>query len=1228
MLPLLLAVCLAGPVQDDVVTLKHGVKYEFTLGPDDPVLEGVGPSKTFRYEVEAEDSVLFIWAESEQADLVLHAKFGAPASARQAKPKASGAAGLLAGRKKPEASFEDDDSGGGTTPFLTLETRGVETVTVRVATKSLSPSTTASIHVFEAYETDATREAAAAGRRALSDNQRLAETESADQQRSRIDAAIVEVLAPEKEPHSPALTEIALSLGFTAFRLGALQGAQTAVDRAYRFRIRALPEHHRDLQAARANLAAILQSLGDLSQALELQEVTLEVCRRTLPEHHPDLQGVRGNLAMTLKDLGELARARDLEEKVLASFEKSLPPDHPNLQRARMHLASTLKLVGELRAAVTLEKQVLEIHTRTLPEDHALLQAARLNLAVSIQDLGDLEGARELEERAQAVLSRTHPADHPDLQTARMNLAITLSKLGELGSARALEEQVLKIRIRTLPNEHPDLQAIRLNYAATLRALGDLVQARVLEEKALSVLSRSLPEDHPTLQTARQNLAATLKCFGQPEQARLLEEQVLSISSRKLPDDHPALQLARANLALTLLELGEVEAARVLQTKVLELHSHRLPDHHPDLQRARGNLAQTMKKLGNWKEARALEEQVLEVFSQTLPSDHPDLQLARASLARLLMTTGEGRKGQTLARKIAGATAQRSASWQTSGAREIERQSFWEIDTPLSIAAGAGEFSADPEGERLCFSMCEVLRMAEVSSARLQRSLGSDQNSQALQTLARTSRELNTLAGATGEDGSRFSELVRERDRLRRELLGRLEEAGADRFQPEVEAQSIAERLRPEEAAIAYWRYERWEIAPQTRERTTTPSYLAWVLTPDGSCDRIELGSAQYIDAAIREWRAALQAPARGVTGSETTTTAIQDEGRRVRSLIFDPLRDELGAARRVWVAAAEALHLVPLDAMPEHAGVLGDHLEFAHLQAVSELTLGERPALAPPSVLAMGGIRYDGQAVARSIASVSNDSRGASRSAFSGGNYEWTFGRLPGTRGEAEAVGEYFLDAFEDTGAPEPEVLTRSKASREAFERLAPKARYVHLATHGWFAPESVASTTDDRVIDQRMGLAGSSLRDQVIGLAPSLLCGLAFAGANGEADMYGRVRGVMTAEEISAMDLTGVELCVLSACETNVGVRRGGQGIASLQTALHAAGVRTAITSLWKVPDEATRELMTEFYRRLWVLKEPKAKALWNAKKKLREQLDADGQPIYTIRDWAGWVLSGDPD
>ena len=74
-------------------------------------------------------------------------------------------------------------------------------------------------------------------------------------------------------------------------------------------------------------------------------------------------------------------------------------------------------------------------------------------------------------------------------------------------------------------------------------------------------------------------------------------------------------------------------------------------------------------------------------------------------------------------------------------------------------------------------------------------------------------------------------------------------------------------------------------------------------------------------------------------------------------------------------------------------------------------------------------------------------------------------------------------------------------------------------------------------------------------------------------------------------------------------------------LQAALHAAGSRTSITSLWKVDDAATRRLFEVFYTDLWIEKLPVAEALWRAKVVLREEGHAP-------RDWAGWVLTGDPD
>ena len=145
---------------------------------------------------------------------------------------------------------------------------------------------------------------------------------------------------------------------------------------------------------------------------------------------------------------------------------------------------------------------------------------------------------------------------------------------------------------------------------------------------------------------------------------------------------------------------------------------------------------------------------------------------------------------------------------------------------------------------------------------------------------------------------------------------------------------------------------------------------------------------------------------------------------------------------------------------------------------------------------------------------------------------------------------------------------------------------------------------------------------------MSPMLLCGLALAGANRPEDELGRAPRLLTAEEIATLDLSRCKLAVLSACDTHVGERRAGQGVASLQKALQMARARSVITSLWRVPDEATKELMLAFYRRMWVEKKPKRRALSEAKKKLRDAKNERGDPKYTTREWAAWVLTGDPD
>lgn len=222
---------------------------------------------------------------------------------------------------------------------------------------------------------------------------------------------------------------------------------------------------------------------------------------------------------------------------------------------------------------------------------------------------------------------------------------------------------------------------------------------------------------------------------------------------------------------------------------------------------------------------------------------------------------------------------------------------------------------------------------------------------------------------------------------------------------------------------------------------------------------------------------------------------------------------------------------------------------------------------------------------------------------------------RLPAWKSSAKRLrGPTTSEAFE----AEPLLLSGLAASETAVKARAPGRHIVHVATHGFFLGDCPSAPGSEAARPTR---SATVLADN-----PLLLSGLALAGANQRGTAApGAEDGILTAEEIAALGLSGVEWAVLSACETGVGELRSGEGLFGLRRAFQIAGARSLILSIWPVEDEASRQWMKTLYRNRLGRGMTTARAVHEASREQLLKRRAAGQSTHPFY-WAGFVAAGD--
>jgi CHAT domain-containing protein/tetratricopeptide (TPR) repeat protein len=378
-------------------------------------------------------------------------------------------------------------------------------------------------------------------------------------------------------------------------------------------------------------------------------------------------------------------------------------------------------------------------------------------------------------------------------------------------------------------------------------------------------------------------------------------------------------------------------------------------------------------------------------------------------------------------------------------------------------------------------------------------------------------------------------------------------------------------------------------------------SYL-WSVTRE-SVRTYMLPGRDTIEPLVRELLSLLTARSQPVRGEEAAERKHRIEradrmapeaAKRLTDIVLAPAWTEL-KGRRILVASDGALQHVPFSMLPEPGSTPERPLVAGHevvvLPSASTLAIMRREMAARPratrliAVLAdpvfgkddprAGGEFQAGQSTRSRILEHVNDDETtlAPESAV--------IPRLPFTRKEAERI----LAAAPKSGnlrALDFDASLRMAASPELSEY-----QYLHFATHGYADPD-------------RPGLS-------------SLVLSLVDRRGNPQP-------GFLRAGDIYNLKLPA-ELVVLSACQTGLGKQIRGEGVMGLTRAFLYAGAKRVVVSLWNVNDEATTELMGNFYERLWrrnltssaALREAQV-AMWKSKRW--------SAPYY----WAAFVQQGE--
>ncbi len=908
-------------------------------------------------------------------------------------------------------------------------------------------------------------------------------------------------------------------------------------------------------------------------------------------------------IGLKFEESGQKRMAADKLFEAATLEKKEIGPNSYWYANTLSYCARLYNETGWYEKAYELCKDAVEINKKVFGTSHPAYVSSLNLLAGCNSYLGNYAEALRLATEVLEIRKNVLGIEHSHYAIALDNLANYNSELGNYTEAIRLGTEAMEIIKENYGTEHPDYALSLNNLSGYNSNFGNYAEAIRLANEAMEIWKNVYGKLHPDYATSLGNLANYYSNLGNYAEAVRLDQEAMKIWKTLLGPEDPEYARSLNNLGLSYSYLGNYAEAIRLETEAMEIAKRILGTEHPTYATLLGSLALINSNFGNYAEAIRLANEAMEIRKKVFGIKHPEYALSLKNLANYYSDFGNY------------AEAYKNCQQNTRILQSHIRKIFSGLSSTLQKSIWERKYADD---FNFILPNCVVRCQTDESISELY-----DMTCLfAKGILLNTGIEMRKLILESGD-----SIMIQKYDTMSKNISiynKLIEKPLSDRY---LDADSLNNVIQKQEMELArdskaYGDYThnltiKWkDVQRNLGDNDIAIEFLDFPI--------INTDSTLYVAITLKR---GYDSPRMVTLFEKKQLIAIPEDiyytQTDVSNLVWKPLKEELKGIRNIYFVPSGELHRIGIEYLPiSKTDNICDVYTLHRLSSTRQLALIQDETEGKNSVL-YGGLDYDEKSNAISTDSVSTR-ESVLRLAFSRANVDSlslrsSFDYLEGTRIEADMIAE----DMKTHNVPYI-YYNGIDGTEETFKQLdGRRPKLMHIATHGFFLTEKEAEKSKLARSEMELMTEGGPKGGRPVEDKAMTRSGLLFSGCNHaihhEQIPDGEEDGILTAQEISLLDLRGLDLVVLSACQTGLGDIISGEGVFGLQRGFKKAGAKTILMSLDKVNDDATRILMVEFYRNMMNGKN-KHQSLKEAQQQLRKVENGKyDNPKY----WASFIL-----